>query len=135
MCSFLDVTRQTLGESTRDMERLVARYAEEYGLNELHLVYTDRRGYHLTLPASQRKVRRPSESACSQSASHDGVMDRQVVEANGFIRIASNAKKTVACSTEQLAQLNLRCKDMIAQILMSTEAEVNKLQVSATTSS
>ena len=65
-----------------------------------------RRGYHLTLPASQREI----------------------VERNGFIRIASHAKRTVACSTEQLAQLNNRCKEMIGQILMSTERELTKLQ-------
>ena len=38
------------------------------------------------------------------------------------------AKKTVACSTEQLTQLNLRCKEMIAQILLSTEREIGRLQ-------
>jgi len=77
VCSFLDVQLATLEESYKDMEDLVAQYVEEFGLSELKLNYTDRRGYHLTLPASQREV----------------------VEANGFIRIASNAKKTVACST------------------------------------
>ena len=106
VCSFLDVTRQTLGDSTRDMDSLVASYADSLGLTDMKLVYTERRGYHLTLPASQREI----------------------VERNGFIRIASHAKRTVACSTEQLAQLNNRCKEMIGQILMSTERELTKLQ-------
>ena len=104
--SFLDVTRTTLDESTMDMHRLVASYSESLGLTDLRLDYTDRRGYHFKLPASQKHI----------------------AEANGFIRIASQAKKTVACSTEQLAQLNSRCKDMISQILLSTEAELEKLQ-------
>ena len=62
------------------MEALVASYAEGLNLTDLKLAYTDRRGYHLTLPAAQRAV----------------------VEESGFIRIASQAKRTVACSTEQL---------------------------------
>ena len=107
VCSFLDVTRQTLGDSNNDMDRLVAGYVDTHALTDLKLVYTDRRGYHLTLPASQRDV----------------------VEKNDlFIRIASQAKKTVACSTEQLVQLNNRCKEMISQILLSTEECLGKLQ-------
>ena len=106
VCSFLDVTRQTLHDSTADMDALVASYTEKLALTDLKLAYTDRRGYHLTLPAGQRSV----------------------VEKNGFIRIASNAKRTVACSTEQLAQLSTRCKDMITQILVSTEKVLAKLQ-------
>ena len=106
VCSFLDVTRTTLIESAADMENIIAAYSDTYGITDIRLVYSDRRGYHLKLPASQRHI----------------------AEANGFIRIASQAKKTVACTTEQLGQLNLRCKDMIGQILISTEAELTKLQ-------
>jgi hypothetical protein len=75
-------------------------------LDDLKLLYSERRGYHLTLPVAQRGV----------------------AERNNFIQLASQAKRTLACSTEQLQQLNLRAKDTIAQILAKTEEELEKLQ-------
>ena len=32
------------------------RYAEQFGLSDLKLVWTERRGYHLTLPVAQRET-------------------------------------------------------------------------------
>ena len=105
VCSFLDVTRQTLHESIHDMEELAVHYADELGLTDLKLVWTERRGYHLTLPVGQKEI----------------------VQGAGFIQISSQSKKTVACSTEQLAQFSMRAKEMIQQILVSTEAQLEGL--------
>ena len=52
-------------------------------------MWTERRGYHLTLPVAQRET----------------------VERAGFVKIASQAKKTVACSTDQLVQARLIAAD------------------------
>ena len=99
------MTRQTLHESTRDMEKLAAAYSEKLGLTDLRLVWNERRGYHLVLPIAQRAI----------------------VEQAGFIQIVTQAKKSVACSTEQLAQLAARAKEMIQQILISTEQQLASL--------
>lgn len=102
----LDVLRQTLMETTQDMDRLVCHYRDELQLDDLKLLYSERRGYHITLP----------------------VAHKEVAERNGFIQLQSQAKRTLACSTEQLAQLNSRAKETICQILATTEAELEKLE-------
>ena len=108
------MARETLTDSTTEMEHLrdtyvgqcclmlpelesahhdalplPHRYAEQFGLSDLKLVWTERRGYHLTLPVAQRET----------------------VERAGFVKIASQAKKTVACSTDQLVQARLIAAD------------------------
>lgn len=109
--AFLGVARQTLTASVQEMERLVQGYAEELGVDDMRLVYSDRRGYHCTVPASAKeRLEQPGASS------------------HRFIRIASQAKKTVACSTDALSQLSLRCKEMIGQLLMHTEKELKGLE-------
>ena len=34
---------------------------------------------------------------------------------------ATSSKKSISCTTEPLSQLNLRCREMIGQILLTTE--------------
>ena len=104
--SFLDTTRTRFKEALDDMEKLGGAYSEQLGITDMRVNYTDRRGYHFVLPAQHKAL----------------------VERHGFIRCASQAKKTIACSTDQLAQLNSRCKDMIGQILLSTEQQLSRLQ-------
>ena len=98
----LDLCRQTLGESTQEMERLLQGYHAALSLTELRLNYNGRRGYHFVLPASQRKL----------------------AEENGFIQMQAFSKKSISCTTESLSQLNLRCREMIGQILLTTEKEM-----------
>jgi DNA mismatch repair ATPase MutS len=96
--NLLDVSRQTLGELTRDMEALTEHYEQALQIN-LSLNYNQRRGYHFMLPMAEREL----------------------AERGGFIQLHAHGKKSVSCSTEELAQLNMRCQDMISQILMTTE--------------
>ena len=63
-------------------------------MTDLKLVWSERRGYHLTLP----------------------IAHRELAEQAGFIKIASQAKKTVACSTEQIVQLSTRAKVQVRLI-------------------
>jgi DNA mismatch repair ATPase MutS len=98
----LDLCRQTLGESTQEMERLLQGYHAALSLTELRLNYNGRRGYHFVLPASQRRL----------------------AEENGFIQMQTFSKKSISCTTESLSQLNLRCREMIGQILLTTEQEM-----------
>ena len=99
----LDLCRQTLGESTQEMERLLESYHAALSLTELRFNYNGRRGYHFVLPASQRRL----------------------AEENGFIQMqATSSKKSISCTTEPLSQLNLRCREMIGQILLTTEKEM-----------
>lgn len=71
---------------------------QELQLN-LSLNYNQRRGYHFVLPAAEREI----------------------AERSDFIQLQTHGKQRVSCSTEELAQLNMRCQDMISQILMTTE--------------
>ena len=96
--NLLDVSRQTLGELTRDMEALTEHYEQALQIN-LSLNYNQRRGYHFMLPMAEREL----------------------AERGGFIQLHAHGKKSVSCSTEERAQLNMRCQDMISQILMTTE--------------
>ena len=92
----LDLCRQTLGESTQEMERLLESYHAALSLTELRLNYNQRRGYHFVLPASQRRL----------------------AEENGFIQMqATSSKKSISCTTEPLSQLNLRCREMVTLTL------------------
>ena len=77
VCSFIDVARVSLRDSTTEMELLTGEYAEQYGLTDLKLVWSERRGYHLTLPVAQRAV----------------------VEKAGFIKIASQVHWNPPCRT------------------------------------
>lgn len=102
LCTFIDVARETLDDSIMEMEQLRDAYAKQFDLSDLKLVWTERRGHHLMLPISQRET----------------------IERAGFIKIASQARKTVAFSTEQVMQLSARAQEMIQQILLSTESQV-----------
>ena len=88
------------------MERLLETYHATLQLPELRLNYNQRRGYHFVLPAAQRAV----------------------AEQSGFIQLqATSSKKTISCTTEPLSQLNLRCREMIGQVLLTTEKELAAL--------
>lgn len=102
------MSRDTPAVSTRLTRCFWAQpLARSQSLKDMKLVYSERRGYHMTVPAADRDV---------------------ITEANGFIRITSQARRTVACSTDQMAQLSTRAVDMIGQILLATEAQLSKLR-------
>ena len=88
-CGLSLLARPEHASAHHDALPLPHRYAEQFGLSDLKLVWTERRGYHLTLPVAQRET----------------------VERAGFVKIASQAKKTVACSTDQLVQARLIAAD------------------------
>ena len=53
--AFLGVGRRTLSASVEELEELVRGYGDELGVGgEARLAYSDRRGYHMTVPASCR---------------------------------------------------------------------------------
>ena len=81
-----DPARPRLPAAPQD--RLVCYYRENLPLDDLKLNYSETRGYHLTVPAAARDF----------------------VKEKGFISLANNAKRTCACSTEQIHQLNTRAK-------------------------
>ena len=98
----LDVCRQTLGESTQEMEGLLATYQSELSMPDLRLTFNSRRGYHFQLPAAQREL----------------------AEQNRFLQLQKASKKTLSCTSEALSQLNQRAREMIGQILLLTEQEL-----------
>ena len=98
----LDVCRQTLGESTQEMEGLLATYQNELSMPDLKLAFNARRGYHFQLPAAQREL----------------------AEQNRFLQLQKASKRSLSCTSEALSQLNQRAREMIGQILLLTEQEL-----------
>lgn len=80
-------------------------YRREGSMLQLKLNYSQRRGYHFTLPAA----------------------DRHLAVEHKFIHIQQMSKKTVGCSTEKLSQINSRCRDVIQKILACTTKLIGEL--------
>ena len=85
----LKTHRETLGALTLQMEELLESLQRDLSLESLKLNYSQRRGYHFTLPAAERPL---------------------AVQHN-FIHIQIMSKRTVGCSTEKLQQINSRCRE------------------------
>jgi len=101
----LQMHRETLCDLTLQMEDVLEDCRTSFSMNQLKLNYSQRRGYHFTLPAS----------------------DRSLAVDHNFIHIQQMSKKTVGCSTEKLAQINARCRDVIQKILASTTKLIGEL--------
>ncbi|EOD30919.1 hypothetical protein EMIHUDRAFT_462781 [Emiliania huxleyi CCMP1516] len=87
----LKTHRETLGALTLQMEELLESLQRDLSLESLKLNYSQRRGYHFTLPAAERPL---------------------AVQHN-FIHIQIMSKRTVGCSTEKLQQINSRCRELL----------------------
>jgi DNA mismatch repair protein MSH4 len=101
----LQTHRETLCDLTLQMEDVLEMYRRDGSLHQLKLNYSQRRGYHFTLPAS----------------------DRHLAVEQKFIHIQQMSKKTVGCSTEKLSQINSRCRDVIQKILACTTKLIGEL--------
>lgn len=100
--SVLDHTRAVWRQSYKDLHTLVDMYNEDAsGARVFSLGYNPRRGYHLNAPLSVR-------------ADLDGT----------FLHVAHVSKKTLACSTSQLEQVNARMRKTYEEIVLLNDKEI-----------
>lgn len=94
----LDHTRKVWEQGYSDVHALVSHYNEHLGRPAFALAHSARRGFHLTAAAEV-------EAELPRS----------------FIHVARASKRTLACSTEQLEQLNSRMAKTNQEILLLTD--------------